>query len=145
MNYDNNNTWADALKYGDIDSAEELLTERTAQRIIPHLQQIAAGQQALEQVNQITNEAGAYSQYVMPKVAERVQQDLVNGAIKTPQDFVGRYRDLLHEEIGRFRQEVRPGYERSGYTPYQPADQEVRDYIAERQALQAQRNGAGRQ
>jgi hypothetical protein len=69
----------------------------------------------------------------MPAAAMRVDEQMRQGRFTTPAQVTQAYREALENEIETFRREIRPGYQRDMYNSGNVADQEVRDYVQERQ------------
>jgi hypothetical protein len=131
----NNNLpkWTQAIRQGDFAAAEAELTNAAATQVHFH-----------NEMARIQSEAGEYGRYVALPVAERIQQEAQQGRITNPQQLLQSYERAVTEEVRNFRAQVRPGYMRSETEPYTPADQEVRDYVADRKQRQHELQEAGK-
>lgn len=124
------------IRSGDFAGAQDELANAAYDKIV-------AGQVNAE-VARINEEAGPYSKYVRESAAQKVHEAYQQGKIQTPQDLVNTYQHAIHQEVETFKNAVRPGYMRTESEPYLPADQEIRDYIAERRQRQAELKEEGR-
>lgn len=134
MNNNNNQLprWVQHIRSGQFDQAEQELSAGAAQRAHDAL----VGQQVNDAVGQALQNAGPYGRYCHLGALQRVEREMQQGRIQSPQQLVQAYRSALDGEVQDFKREMRPGYQRSTYEPYTPADVEVRDYVADRRAQQ---------
>jgi hypothetical protein len=126
------NKWVNDIRRGDFASAEAELTQSAAQRVHMQMEE----RRVAEGVARINESAGEYSKYCSLGAVKRVHDEYLSGQIQTPDALLNRYASVLQDEVGRFEQTVQPGYKRSSYEPYIPAEKEVSDYVRARQQQQ---------
>jgi hypothetical protein len=114
-----------AIREGRFEAAQDELTSQAAAKI-QHAQM-------LDEAQQITAGAGPFARYCAPAAAARIDAEMRQGRFTTPAQVTQAYREALESEIETFRREIRPGYQRDMYNSGNIADQEVRDYVQERQ------------
>lgn len=137
--------WTQDIRQGNFEAAEDDLTNKAAQKIIPAIEQSYWSAQVNAAVDKIDQQAGPYTKYCKLEATQKVQQDMQQGRIQGPQQLVDSYSNHLNQGIQEFKSAVKPGHARPGagvsdgagnyvmFNHYEPpSPQELNDYVAGR-------------